>query len=444
MNKLITIIALLSFCVTLGHAKTFDKLLVKTNDVVVEFSNDGQLAMLKHVKRGERYNSWYIYSVETMTNGDLHLTGLGEVKDDLRNPFLVLTPPADIVISGIGTENLRMSGKFDSPLEETPWGGGFNHEQWKIAYSLADYNENSEQYSLDSVANLQNNAYALVSSWENLAKERSNTARELRQARDHKVVSNNTKWCILVLVPFILGIVIYQIHLHQSPSKYLPSLKWTAFNQMLGIVLSAVSISFIYAPWWAIVLAVVSMLGIQVTNIFSYLHLRDCVKEKLNGKISILPAIVFGYVSMISVSAIISGLVSICIPGAHIEASNGEMVIGIILSLLFIILVGLWYKKNLEKNAPDLKGHFLTVAVMTMFAAVAVLSLIIVVIAWFIFKGVGKMSLDASSSVPDSSLKPAGSTAGSCAMCGRLGDYSCPHFKEDGTPNFTCSSWMPR
>lgn len=443
MNKLITIIALLSFCVALGHAKAFDNLLVKTNDVVVEFSNDGRLAMLKHVKRGEKYNSWYIYNVEILANGDLHLTGLGEVKDDLRNPFLVLTPPSDIVISGIGTENLRMSGKFDSPLEKT-WGGCFNYEQWKIAHSLADYNENSEQYSPDSVANLQNNAYALVSSWENLAKERSNTTRELRQAREQKTVSNNTKWCILVLIPFVLGIVIYQIQLRQLPYEYLTSLKWTVFNQILGIALSAISIRFIYAPWWAIVLAVLSMLGIQVTNIFSYLHFRTCVKEKLNGKIALLPAIVFGYVSMICFFAIISGLVLICIPGVHFEASTGEMIGGLLLDILFLTIVGLWYKKNIEKNAPELKGHFLPIAVMTMFAAVAVFSLIIVLIAWFIFKWTGKMSLDAASSVPDSSLKPADSTAGSCIMCGRLGDYSCPHFKEGGTPNFTCSSWIPR
>lgn len=426
------------------HAKTYDKLLVTTNDIVVEFSNNGRLAMLKHVKRGEKYNSWYIYNVETMANGNLHLTGLGEVKDDLRNPFLELTPPTDIVISGMETENPQMSGKFNSPLEATPWVGGFNHQQWEIAYSLADYKENMEQYSPDSVANLKNNAYALVCSWKELANGRNHIAREVKQTRENEIVANNTKWCILVLIPFILGIVIYQIQLHKSVSIYLPSLKWTAFNQILGIALSAISISFIYSHWWAIVVAVISMSGIQITNLFSFLHLRSSIKYKLNGKIPLLPAIAFGYVSMIGSYAVISAIAFICIPGVHVEASNGDMAIGLLLGLLFIIAVGLWYKRQLEKNAPELKGHFISIAIITMFAAVAILSLIIVVIAWFIFKGIGKMSLDASSSTPDVGLKPADSTAESCVMCGRLGDYSCPHFKENGTPNQTCSSWLPR
>lgn len=132
MNRFISIVAILIFCVALTHAKSYDNLLVKTNDAVVVFSQEGHLAMIKHVKRGERYNSWYIYRVEPASEGNLHLTGLGEVKDDLQHQFLELTPPADIIISGIETANPRMSGKFESPLETTPF-GGFNHTQWKIA-----------------------------------------------------------------------------------------------------------------------------------------------------------------------------------------------------------------------------------------------------------------------------------------------------------------------
>lgn len=272
---------------------------------------------------------------------------------------------------------------------------------------------------------------------------RSHQEREQRQLSEQRTQSGNTGWCILVLIPFIIGIVIYQIQLRKSPSAYLPTLKWTAFNQLLGVVFIIISVSCINSSWWAIVIAVISMLGIQITNLFSFLHLRDCVKEKMNGNIQWLPAIVFGYVATISFIAILSAIIVVFIPDVNVTTSYGATILGVLLGLAFLGLAGWWYKSQLEKKTPQLVGHFFPIAIITMFAAAATLSLAIVVIAWFIFKGVGKMSLDSSSSGSGSSLKPSSSGVVSCASCRRLGDYSCPHFKESGTPNFTCDSWMP-
>lgn len=425
------------------HAKGLDNYYVESNGVIVEFNDDTSLAMLKHIKRGERFNSWYIYQVNIGPDGKLYLTGLGEVKDDMRGTtILAKEKPADIIISGIGTDDTKMTGLFNSPMRATHE-GGFNYHQWELARSLDDYDKYPEQYSADSVANLTKNAYALVNSYKDVTELRSRDNRQLVNSVKAKRESDNAWPCALCIIPFVIGFVLYQINIGGSASGYLSSLKWFAINCIIGGVLIPISVVSFDTHWWLIVLAVMAILGIQVTNIFSILNLRDCVINKLQENFPKWPAIIFGYVSMICLYAILCGIAVFALPGVDPDSSIGERIGGLVATVIILIGIGIWYRNCIARQSPSLKKYFIPVAIMTTFCAIAILCLIVVIIAFFIFKATGKAFLNEGSSEPSTSLVPSQDPMRSCNHCGRLGDISCPHFKKEGSPGSSCSSWIP-
>lgn len=443
MKRLFSLFLILTVCLIPLQANGLDNYYVESNGIVVEFSNDGTLAMLKHIKRGEQFNSWYVYQVDIEPDGSMNLTGLGEVKDDLRgNTFLDIEKPADITLTGIGTDHAAMSGKFNSPMRVTN-GGGFNYEQWQIARSLNDYNKYPEQYSADSVANLQKNAYALVNSYKEVVDLRSRDSLQLKTTYETKQKSGNAWLCVLCIIPFIIGFILYQINIDGTVSDYLSFLKWIALNQILGLLLSGVSIFAFNTYWWVIVLAVLAILGIQITNLFSVMHLKDVVVERMRQKFPIWPAIIFGVIASMCIYGVIGGIAVLIVPGVHIEGPIGEMVLGLVLSMAILVAVGLWYRNRLAKNVPVMKEHFLSVAAITVFGVLAFFAFSIFIISWFIFKGTGKVFLNESESTPEMSLGRADDVTHSCSRCGNLGTSSCPHFREEGSPVSTCSSWIP-
>ncbi len=438
MKKFLAYTILTLFCLINVQAKEL-AFYAPEEDVSIYFNKDNSIALIKQVVRFQKYNSWYVYRVSIDTNGDMHLEGVAEIKEaSPKDNFVDKQVPSDITITGLSTENPRISGKFNSTLKETT--GGFNDRQWETARSIVFYKDNPELFSPDSIANLSANAYALVPSYKEIISRAQLDSKQLRTTHELKTNKRNSWGVYPILIPFLLGIILYQLYFRDnSDPKYL---KWIAINEILGLVLIDVAFIHIHTYWWLIVLGVIAALGIQITNLFVVWNLKDVIANQLHRKVPKWQSIVFGYVSLLCVPGFSFLLTLPFIP--DIKYTIGyDAFIGVIVSIGILVGMYFWYRSCIKKNVPELIVHTLPIAVIVCFGAIAVLVLIVLIIAFFIFKGIGKAFLNDSISAPSMSLGKARDAAHSCSRCGRLGDPSCPHFREQGSPESSCSSWIP-
>ncbi|MCM1142012.1 MAG: hypothetical protein NC453_25870 [Muribaculum sp.] len=409
------------------------------DDVSIYFNKDNSIALIKQVVRFQKYNSWYIYRVSIDTNGDMHLAGVAEVKEaSPKDNFVDKKIPSDITIAGLSSENPRISGKFNSGLTETT--GGFNDRQWDMARSLVFYKDNPELFSPDSIAKLSASAYALIPSYREIISRAQLDSKQLKATHELKTDKRNSWGVFPLFIPFIIGLILYQIYIHNANDPKF--LKWIALNEILGLVLTYVAFILINTYWWLIVLGVIAALGIQATNLFVVWNLKDVVVTQLHRKVPKWQSIVFGYVSMICIPGICSLMIMPFIPDIKYTIGT-DAIFGAIAALVILIGLYLWYRSCIKKNVPQLGNHTLPIAIIVCFGAIAVLALIILIITFFIFKGTGKAFLNEGVSEPSMSLGGARDAEHSCARCGRLGDPSCPHFREQGTTTSSCSSWIP-
>ncbi len=437
MRKFIIAMMLIVFCMINGQAKDL-AFYAPDEDVSIFLNSDNSIALIKQVVRFHKYNSWYVYSVKTDENGDMNLYGVAEIKEaSPKDNFVDKQTPENITISGLATEHPRISGKFTSSLTETP--DGCNDRHWEIARSLVFHNENRELFSPDSVANLSTNASALIQSYRDIISRAQMDTRKLKATHELKTNRRNAWGVFPLLVPFLIGIVLYQLYIRRESEPVF--LKWIALNEILGLGLTVVALMHLNTYWWLIVLAAIAFLGIQVTNLFVVLHLNYTVTGKVHHKLPKWQSIVFAYIALVCSAGLLSGVVMFFIP--DITASKSmELIVGLIVGAAVLAGIYFWYRGCIKKYVPELSNCTLAIAVILLFGAMAILSLIIFIVAFAILKGTGKAFLKESLSAPDISLKRASDTMHSCSNCGRLGHFSCPNFKEEGTPT-TCSSWIP-
>lgn len=442
-KRLFTVLALLIAVV--ASAQTYDSLLMLDHDdgINIEFSEDNSLAMMKHVKRFNKYNSWYIYRVVSDENGTLQLEGIAEVKVANRNDnFVAEEIPAAVTITGIDTDSPKVSGKFNSNLKKVS--RGIYDREWSIAKSLADYRLHPEDYNADSVARLRSDANALVNSYqENQAIKRISARREKAEKEEREMTSN--MWILaLLLIPLIASIVLGPLTSGDSiASGFSGKAKAIALTEIVGFAIILLCVHSIYSRWWVIVLAVIAFAVIQIYNIFFGWATKDYVTDTLRVSFPWLPAVVFAVVGMFIPMALFS-VTAVLAGGGVMESSTGEMVLGALLTIALACLAGWWYKSALTSRVPELKGDFLSIAVITVFAAFGVLTLFVFVIAFAIFRVTGKMAL--SQSEKDGSSKGLSKSSDSCRtcnFCGRLGSSSCPYLRSEGSAVLTCDSWMP-
>lgn len=438
MKKFLTYTILTLFCLINVQAKEL-AFYAPDEDVSIYFNKDNSIALIKQVVRFQKYNSWYVYRASIDTNGDMHLEGVAEIKEaSPKDNFVDKQVPTDITITGLLTENPRISGKFNSALEETM--RGHNNRQWEMARSIVFYNDNPELFSHDSIANLSSNAYALVPSYKEIISRAQLDSKQLRTTHELKTNKRNSWGVYPLIIPFLIGLILYQLCINNANDPEF--LKWFAVNEILGLVLTYVAFIHINTYWWLIVLGVIAALGIQITNLFIVWNLKDVVVNQLHRKVPKWQSIVFGYVSLVCVQGFYSLLAMLFIPDIKTTIGS-DAIIGVIVSIGILVGMYFWYRSCIKKNVPELAGHTLSIAVIVCFGAIAVLALIVLIIAFFIFKFTGKSFLNESISAPNMSLGNARDAEHSCSRCGRLGHYSCPNFREQGTTTNSCSSWIP-
>lgn len=438
MKKFIVTMMLALLCLAQVQAKDL-AFYAPDEDITIFLNKDNSIALIKQVVRFQKYNSWYVYEVSIDSNGDMHLSGVAEIKEATpKDNFADLQPPADITISGAATGHPVVSGKFTSSLTEASPGSHDRH--WEIARSLVFYHENGELFSPDSVANLSTDASALVASYREIVSRARMDTRQLKATHALKTNKRNAWGVFPVLIAFLIGLILYQIYIRKDSDPGF--LRWIALNEVFGLGLTVVAILCIDTYWWLIVLAVLALFGIQVTNLFALMHLVKTVTHKMHRRVPKWQSVVFAYVALICSAGVLSGVVALFLPEDMTRSKTVELIFGLIAVAAVLAGVYYWYRACLKKYVPELSDHTLSVAAIVLFGAQAVLSLIFIIVALMIFKGTFKAFIQESLSTPDMSLKRSSNPSRSCSNCAHLGQSSCPNFKEEGSPT-VCSSWTP-
>jgi len=432
MKKFLVTFLLAAFCLLNSQAKRAG-FYAPEADIKIFLNNDSSIALIQQVVRFQKYNSWYVYRVSAVGNGDLHLSGVAEVKDASPDDnYVDKRVPEDITISGLATESPSITGKFNSSLTKIV--PGYNDRQWEMARSLVYYNENPELFATDSVANLSTNAYALVPSYRELKVQAQTEAKQLKTERDSKTKKTNAWMVSLLLIPFLLSLYLWlTVDYTDIPGK----LKAISIVQVIGLAAIIISVHAFNTYWWLIVLAVIMILAIQAINLLLFIKLKNYVNASVGVKYPLLPAFAFGYIGLMGVSGVI-GAVIILLSSLRVDTSvsTSEIIVGAVAAIAIVALVGWWYKSALNKSVPELKGRFLPIAVMTLMAAFAILSLILVIIALVIFGHTGKSFINEGRGAEST-----GDSTRSCATCALNGTFTCPHSRTDGSPHHSCSDW---
>lgn len=449
MKRIVALFFIMSFCLSVFQAKALDNFTsTEIEGLNVIFNSNAKIAKVEHIKRGERFNSWYFYEVSFDSNGNIILSPLAEVKDDMRGTtFVANEKPKRIVISDVTTDKPRMTGQFNTSLSSTN-GGGITENQRNFAFAMIDYNEHPEEYSPDSVAKLNTDAWALNSTYIGRQKQIANDNYKLIKAHDARLSSRNSMTTAIIIIPFILTLILFVMmnrYIGRRKTEQLSKLlKWIALGQFISLPLMVIAIYHFYcAYWWVITLAVIAIIAIEAMNIFFGYNLRDYTINSLHEKFPTIPAIITGVIGMMVAYGIISYLILV-FSDVAIAKPQSEYIIGIVVSFALLVGLVIWVKKSLSAHTPDFKGKYLAISIIALFSVIGVVCLMIFILAIIMFKGVGKAFFNESVNLPSSSLKPSQNAEHSCSRCGRLGDYSCPHFRDDGTATTSCSSWIPK
>lgn len=449
MKHIVTLLFIMSICLNVFQANALDNFTsTEIEGLNVIFNTNAKIAKVEHIKRGERFNSWYFYEVSFDSNGNIILSPLAEVQDDMRGTtFVANDKPKRIVISDVTTDHPRMTGQFNTSLSSTNR-GDITENQRNFAFAMIDYCEHPEAYSPDSVAKLNTDAWALNNTYIDRQKQIGNDNYKLIKAHDERLSSRNSKTIAIIIIPLFLTLILFVMmnrYIKKRKTEQLSKLlQWIAFCQCISLPMMVIAILHFYcAYWWVITLAVIAILAIEAMNIFFGYNLRDYTINSLHERFPTISAIITGVIGTMVAYGIISYLILV-FSDVALAKPQSEYIIGIVVS--FAVLVGLviWVKKSLSAHTPDFKDKSLAISIIALFSVMGIICLLIVILAIVMFKGVGKAFLNESVNLPSSSLKPSQNAEHSCSRCGRLGDYSCPHFREDGTVTTSCSSWIPK
>lgn len=404
----------------------------------------GSIVMLRHIKRGIKYNDWILYQVINETPSTLILKGIAIIKQGPET-FVSKEVPADASITGLDTESPEFRGIYNTSLEKIN-AGCFNYRQMMMARSIIDWKEHPEEYDPDLAAKLSSDAFALTDCYEKLAGKRAYVQRLTRKEVEEKGKDSFGWMALLLAIPLLASIILGPTVSGGSINRNTwPKVKRIAIVETVGCILMPFGCAGIFSHWWVVILTILAIAAIQLYNIFFAWFLKDNLSEQAGRDFPFIIGLSYGILSFMVLYPVIMLIAVYCLPGIKVESSLSENLLGVLLGLALWVGASFWYRSWLEKRFPQAKGHFASIAILTLFGALGVLLLILFAIAFLIFKGIGRMALAQNE-------KDGGSTSiqrptdpfKTCAHCARLGDSSCPNFNTEENPERTCSSWMPR
>lgn len=441
MKKTFFLLLLALFTCAAHAIKDDTYIAVDREGVTIEVK--GNRFMVKHIRRDNPYNTWTLYRI-TPDGANLRLEGIAEFRESGNHAEMLRSVPEDAMLTYADSSTPTLTGKYASKIEKSLF-GVFNDSQEEMMKSIIDWKEYPEEYDPDSVAGLTTNAYALVESYREIAGSRWFQDRQTLKKHDSKKMNGNAKLILFILIPLLASMVLGPMLSGGSVAENTwQKTKWVAITQVVGLICIVIAVCGFYTWWVWVVLGVVGILIIQVYNIFFAWFVRDHLVETTGQKFPMIRAFVFGVLATYILCGWIFYTV-VLINGVKIEnVGVGDTILGMVLGVALLVAVSMWYRKALVKRFPETEGHFLLIAILTVFGVMGVCVFIIFFIIWILFKGTGKMFLAESQKEDPAGLGPVQKGGVSCATCGRLGDNRCPYYLDRPEGGMVCGHWEPK
>lgn len=414
------------------------------DDMSIAFAYGDTTLVMMDYSDGGQYESRLIYMASYDTPGQVKLTGIGEIKDNNRgHSYLTKNIPEEIIIEGAYTENPRMRGKFNVALQRDA-NRAINYEQWEAGKAIYDYYKYPDEYDPDSVARLAEDSYALIESYKKVAGGRGFALYKQKKAEEQRNRARNNRVWYLLLIPLVAGIVLGPMTSSgKIKTNFSKKIRAIAITEIVGGAVMLSLISHAEGDWWVIILGVLAIIVIQIYNLFFGMFTYGYVREELKAKVAWVPLIAFGFSSLLIVYGVVGviGLI-LAIFGVSDKLSIGES-LGIIAGVGGLVgAAAYWYRTAQLKHAPELKGNFRWVAIVTMFSFVGLLAGGFIALIYVISKGLGPMlmgSLSGGNTGVRSTTDKDGIS--SCMRCRRRGS-ECPYSRE-GNITEVCSYYIP-
>lgn len=390
-----------------------------------------------------RSDEWHIYRQADTQDGTLHLEGVAAFTVDSRKNLAFARKPGDAVIAGFGSDK----PSFEIPakgvkLELKPGQtSGLHYDNKRAMLAYSDYLLDPEAYTPDSAAAFPAHKYALITDFDAKSAQQRKAAKEAKTEWEQRQ-SDTSRWFILaLLLPFIASIVMYfRTKGNLISAGFKENSRAIATIQAVGFLMIVASICAMpFCSGGYIFLGALLVFAIELMNLAFGLRVIRHVKYARNGKFPWVSGIAFTLVTLMC------GWAAVVIPvlmttGARIDAeqSTGSILLGCLLGLSLMVVLGLWFRHDLLKQAPRLKGTVLPVCIILFFTGLAVATLLLVVIALAIFSRTARSASGSSGPASGS-----GNSAPACSNClHQQWNLSCPYFDN---PNATdCPKYTPK
>ena len=419
---------------------------VNRENVTMQTWND--LFFVKEKNRGAD-DVWIAYHVTYGDSGEMILEEYGRFAVDYyRNMKSLPLKKQEAKVIHDDDGKLRFEGEFSSILEESVF-ECLNDQHCQILSAYYDYTENPGDYPADSVAAFPSHKESLVSVYEQKIKDQSNAVRKQHIKTEAETESSGSWLALLMLIP--LGLCVFCGTISSGggiSEKFSFKAKLIAVTETLCLISIPLAILvMIMAPWYIGILTGLALAAIFVYGIFFAWFVKDYITEDLKVKFPWLQAILFGALGIYGLYSI-AGLVVMPFMQTSIETETWKIYMGLLAKLAIVILLGIWYRKTLYTRTESLNGSFWAIAAITIFGSLSVFALLLFVIAFIIFKGVGKdfirSGLEDTSTAAEKS-KQFELRSNCCGNCSKWMSGACPHLSEepDGS-NSPCGNYSRR
>ncbi len=404
----------------------------------IEFFRDILIVNLEY--RG-RDNQWRGYYVEMDTDkSEAGLRAFGAFSVNYYKEISLDKTPADGRITGLGTENplLIIDGR---EIALKPYQGtcGLHYDNKRMIEAYGHYLKHPDAYPKDSVDVFPAHKYAILSVYDSIRINEANAARTEKKEAEIRI-NDTYKWVILaLLIPLIILIVISaRTRDGKFAGNIRSNLRSIVLTESFAVALCCIALPFIFAIKWPYVIAfVLFVLAISGTFLIFTSRTIDYVKAVRGGRFPWIPTILFSYVTLITIVAILTIILRKSLR-IQFECDTTDLIIGIVSAVTMTVLLGLWLRNSLVKNAPELRGTFVPVALVLLFGAIAAVLLCVFIISLALVGGVAKSS--AGNDAPNSSGNK--SSARQCSNCKHLRwNLTCPY---SNSPNAAhCEHYQP-
>lgn len=378
----------------------------------------------------------------------INLQPIGAFREESIRDYRPLAVQSEAYIEGLNGDNPKfVSPKATYLLEESVMAKKINPDNKQMLHVYADFLADPDSYPGLSATPIPGEVDKMME----LYKQKVSTQKRIERIDKQRKSDNNNdlfRWGVIALI-IPIGLLLWLMTATSGMKiavNFNSKIKAISLVECLTIILGISAIySFPMVNWPWIVVGVIAILAILWLFLCLSYRVYEHVKFAGRGHFPWPSATCFGFVGMLTVYQLVVLIMILSLDAMQViqidsSYSVKDSILGIGLAALLLCALGWWYYKSIIKNAPQLSGSFIWIAIATIIAAITVALLIVVIIALLIFKGSGKAFLQSGQ---DTNSKSDNGIGHNCSKCRNTSMGGCSMYPEFERPASNCPHYDP-